>query len=339
MMIFLKHKSQVRFCWLVAIAIITGICFTLISIPDQLIFTRNYYSNEHTIRISHKNSMTDLDSISIPLKRAGRLIMVEANVDGEVGNLIFDTGATGIVLNKTYFRDHISNNQLTSKGITGPMDHVDGVFINQLTISELNFTGLNANMANLAHIENRRGVKILGLFGFGLFRNFEIVIDIGKGRLFLYRVDKKGNRVHSKEEFKSDYTQKIKTFQNIVFLKGTIGGKSLWFCFDTGAETNAISAYASKEVLKTITISRKSNLNGMGSQSNAVLFGMMNDFRLGQIKLSDMETIITNLDHLNEVYDLKIDGMLGYNFLVKGEICINFEKNQFGICLTKAGEL
>ena len=33
------------------------------------------------------------DSIIIPLKHAGRLLLVNARVDGEVGNLVFDTGA------------------------------------------------------------------------------------------------------------------------------------------------------------------------------------------------------------------------------------------------------
>lgn len=324
---------------LIFIAALAGFCFTPASQPDQLLFTQNYYHNERSVNFSSNISNPDIDSINIPLKRAGRLIMVEANVDGEVGNLIFDTGATGVVLNKTYFRDHLSNDNITSKGITGSLDNEGGVIIDHLTISDLSFKKVSANMANLGHIENRRGIKILGLFGFSLIRNFEIIIDVNNGRLLLHKINKKGNRIKSKYEFTPDYTQKIKIFQNIVFLKGIMGRKSIWFCLDTGAETNAISIYAPKEVLKTITINRKSNLNGIGSQTNQVLFGMMNDFLFGNTRLSNMETIITNLDHLNETYDVHIDGMLGYNFLIKGIICINFEKNLLGICFTKAGEL
>lgn len=336
MKIFTKNKL-IHPVWLLILAIGSGLCFTLISLPDGLIFTRNYYKPERT-GIFGKKQDSEPDSLVLPLKKVGRLIMVEAVVDGEPGNLIFDTGATGIVLNKTYFRDHLSNNQIHSKGITGSMDHVDEIVVDRLNIGDLKFTGVNANMANLAHIENRRGVKILGLFGFGLIKQYEIVIDIISGRLFLYKTDKKGNRVLKTGKFKADVSQKIKTFQNIVFLKGKVADKSLWFCFDTGAETNAISASANKEVLSSISINRRSNLNGMGSNSNPVLLGKMNDFELGGVTITGMETIITNLDHLNEIYDVKIDGMLGYNLLMKGEICINFGKNEFGIKFIKESE-
>jgi len=33
----------------------------------------------------------DFLSITIPLKRVGRLFLIEANIDNQVGNLIFDT--------------------------------------------------------------------------------------------------------------------------------------------------------------------------------------------------------------------------------------------------------
>ncbi len=47
-----------------------------------------------------------LSSIVIPLKQAGRLFLIEARIDDQEGNLIFDTGATGLVLNRTYFRKY-----------------------------------------------------------------------------------------------------------------------------------------------------------------------------------------------------------------------------------------
>jgi hypothetical protein len=64
----------------------------------------------------------------------------------------------------------------------------------------------------------------------------------------------------------------------------------------------------------------------------------MNDFTMGGKKINDMETIVTNLYALSEVYNTKIDGMLGFNFLEQGIININFVKKQFGIQFTKGGE-
>jgi hypothetical protein len=53
----------------------------------------------------------------------------------------------------------------------------------------------------------------------------------------------------------------------------------------------------------------------------------MNDFQFEGYPMKGMETIIVNLDPLNEAYGTKIDGMLGFNFLEQGIVTINLVKN------------
>ena len=208
-----------------------------------------------------------------------------------------------------------------------------------MEFGELAYQRMRADVANLGHIENKRGVKILGLVGFGMMKNVEIVLDALRSELRLYKVDKEGKRINSKSVgIKSDYTQEIEGNGNILFLKGMIAGKNLNFCFDTGAETNAISSEVNKGILSTLTITRRIELKGAGNAKSEVLFGRMNDFMMGEKKINDMETIVTNLRSLNEAYNTKIDGMLGYNFLEQGVITINFVKGQFGIQFTKGAE-
>lgn len=47
---------------------------------------------------------SDFQSITTPLKRAGRLFLIEATIGDQTGNFVFDTGASKLVLNRTYFR-------------------------------------------------------------------------------------------------------------------------------------------------------------------------------------------------------------------------------------------
>lgn len=333
------HSYERLFCS-ISTLIAVSVYFTPQIAPDLLPKSKEYSNTIQLVDLSTKNLLNNnFDSLTIPLKRAGRLIMIEATVDDEEGNLIFDTGATNLVLNRTYFRNHVVSDDITSKGITGSVGKVEAITVDRLFISDLSFKKVMANLADLGHIENKRGVKILGLFGFNLFRDFEILIDVHNGVLQLHRIDKKGERVHPNAAFKLDYTQKMDVVNNIVLIRGVVGGKSVRFCLDTGAETNAISSDCPNAVLKTITINRKSDLHGAGSVINQVLFGTMNDFVLGDTHLHRMETIITNLDYLNEAYGVHIGGMLGFNFLMKGIICINFEKSQFGICYNKSMDL
>lgn len=286
-------------------------------------------------KYSPENKLT-IDSVIIPLKRAGRLLLVEANVDGQTGNLIFDTGANGLVFNSTYFRKHEKYGGTSTVGATGAVGTVEQITLDKIEFANLTYRKVTADVTNLGHIENRRGVKILGLFGFNLIRDFEVHIDAQGNQLKLYRVDKAGNRITSNESaFKADVSQKFSILSNILFLQGKIGGKNLNFCFDTGAEINVISSYSSKNILSTLTITRRSGLNGVGSTRSEVLFGRMNDFSIGNRPLSGMETIVSNLDGLGEVYGTKVDGMLGFNFLELGIVCVNFVRKEFGIQFIK----
>lgn len=301
------------------------------SLPNTII---NYLSDNYTPDFN-----MSVDSLVIPLKRAGRLFLIEAKVDGEIGNMVFDTGANGLVLNSTYFRNHLKSGGSTSNGITGSIGKVEQISIGKIEMADLTYKNVRADVANLGHIENRRGIKILGLIGFSMLRNFEIVIDAKNNELKLFQIDKTGKKRNSTlSDFKSDYIQKIEGNTNILFLKGKINGKILNFCFDTGAETNAICSDCNRGIMNTLTITRRSGLSGAGSLGAEVLFGRMNDFVFGNNQIMNMETIITNLDALSEAYGTKIDGMLGYSFLEQGIVCINFAQKQFGIRFTKREE-
>jgi hypothetical protein len=283
--------------------------------------------------------MGNFQSITIPLKRAGRLFLIEAKVDDQEGNLVFDTGSSGFVLNKTYFRKYVTSDKPAGGGVTGSLGKVSQIHVKHLQISNLYYEKVIADVTDLGHIENRRGVKILGLFGFNMITGFEVIFDAGNSQLQLIRVDRKGNRLSpATSEIKYDLTQKIETFNNILMLKGKIGEKTLNFCLDTGAETNVISSHVSKNVMSTIQINRRSNLGGAGAATVEVLYGTMSDLKFSNYQFGSMQTIVTNLDAMSEAYGRMIDGMLGFDFWEKGIYCINFGKNEMSVCLGKGAK-
>ena len=291
--------------------------------------------------LSNSGALLDFeaDSVVIPLKRAGKLFLIEASIDGVEGNLAFDTGAGGLVVNSIYFRDHVKSGSSYSNGITGSVGKISQVNIGEMEFANLQYKKLRADLVDLGHLENKRNVKIIGLIGFNLVRDFEIVIDAKNSELRLYRIDKAGNRVgKTRTQFVSDYKQEFYEKADILFLKAEIGGKTLNFCFDTGAETNVLSSYAKKDILNTLTITRRKVLKGAGKSGSEVLYGRMNDFVIGDRKITGMETIVTNLNALSEAYNRPISGILGCSFMEKGIICINFKVKQFAIRYWEGGE-
>lgn len=299
---------------------------------DPPLFINLDFPSAITIPSNFPEPQGEFTSMAIPLKRAGRLLLIEAVVDGIEGNLIFDTGAIGLVLNRTYFRNRVLMEGEHSMGITGSAGNLGCVIAEKLQIGDLYYENVKADVSELGHIENRRGIKVIGLFGFGMIRELETVIDVAHNELYLYRIDRRGERVAETESsLKPDRIQKIDPWYPVLVLKGKVGGKSLSFCLDTGAKTNAITIHAPKDALNTIQITRRSDLQGAGNGKSEVLYGTMNDFQFEGYPMKGMETIIVNLDPLNEAYGTKIDGMLGFNFLEQGIVTINLVKKQFGI--------
>lgn len=291
------------------------------------------------IHDKNDDPLGDFQSLVIPLKRAGRLFLIEARIDGQVGNLIFDTGASGLVLNKTYFRKYVGYEKSAGGGITGSSGKITRTVVKRVEMSDLFYEDVPSDLMDLGHIENRRGVKILGLFGLNMIDNFEVIFDANKNELLLNRIDKKGNRLSSQlSEIKYDFTQPMETKYNIMLIKGKIGDKLLNFCLDTGAESNVISSDVSKKVMSTIRINRRSGMGGAGAASYEVLYGTMSEFEFGNYQFGTMQTVVTSLEAMCESYGCTIDGMLGYDFWQKGIFCFNFRKNEISFSLWKGDQ-
>jgi len=109
--------------------------------------------------------MGDFQSITIPLKRVGRLFLIQARIGNQTGNFVFDTGASSLVLNRTYFRKDLWEVEANTGGITGSVGKLYQTHVARIDISDLYFENVLADGISLGHIENRLGVKILGLFG------------------------------------------------------------------------------------------------------------------------------------------------------------------------------
>ena len=267
------------------------------------------------------------NEIIIPLKRAGKLLLIEGEVDGLTGNFIFDTGAPYLVLNRTYFRNYDLRNELVASGITGGQSAIMVTRVKKLQIQNLWYGDVRADVAELGHIENARGVQILGLLGLNLFKSFIIEVDLSKGILKLTKCDKKGDSgIVDRTEY--DLVEDLDFYDNTIFVKCEVAGKKLRFGLDTGAEINAVSSMSNKKVLESITITGRSRLMGTGSESVEIIFGKMEELRLGEVAFRDMQTVITQLDDMGEAYGVAIDGMLGYEFFSRGKVNINIPKKE-----------
>lgn len=269
----------------------------------------------------------DFKTLVIPIKRVHNLIVIEAKIDTTIGNFVLDTGSPYLVLNKTYFRDGAEQDDAFAVSASGaptvPILRTNG---KDLSIRELYFKGVRADLSDLGHIENHRGIKILGLLGVSLFTDFEMVIDLYKNVLYLHRLDKSGKVPEEERIVKSTPLLKIpfQLVENIILVDVVVAGKKLTLCVDTGAETNALSNMLPGKILQTFQVSKRMTMLGSTGSRSEVLLGTLDELTIGSKSFKNMHAVITRLQNLGDSYGHSIDGILGANFLVKGIISINF---------------
>jgi len=315
------------------------VVFCLLILQYSVVFGGDTAPAVHLIEFSGArmipSSENGFGSMTIPLKRAGNLILVDALVDSLEGNLIFDSGSSRVLLNAVYFRQKRTANMQRSGGITGAVGSVGNAMVNKLWISDLEYSELPADVADLGHIEQSRNAKVLGLFGFSLFDGFEVVLDLENSLMELHHLDRNGNRTENNSPKSFGLELPLTRHADVLFVEARLAGRRGLYCIDTGAETNVLCNGLPSKMLKSLTVLRRIQLRGTGTQGTEALLCVMNDFSIMKHDLSGMKALITNLKHMKMAYGAEIDGMLGCDFLEKGVFHFNLVQNKLGINFAK----
>jgi hypothetical protein len=280
---------------------------------------------------------TDSADFILPFSRAGNLILIKAKADDIEGSFILDTGAPGLILNMTYFRDYPiteSYDGSESGGITGSVAAYGHTMVKQLSFGAVHYFKVEADRINLGHIENSKGIKIFGLLGVQLFKQFEMIIDYENSEIHLHHITKKQRKDYQHPMLADTSTYSvfpIDLLQNKILTYGRVGNKKLTFLVDTGAESNVIDSRLSENVLDNVVITRRMVLNGAGNKKIDALYGDMSNLKIGERAITGMPVLVTNLEKMCYAYDRCLDGMLGFDFLSMHKIGFNFVKRKMYI--------
>lgn len=317
----MRHFGAVFMCFLMLSGSVT-IAGTPVSKAHEILFSGAVFQT---------SDAHEFKSMTIPLKRAGNLILIDAVVDSLEGNLIFDSGSSQLLLNAVYFRNRKNAGMQRSGGITGKLGPVGKAVVNNMWMADLQYSSLPADVADLGHIEQLRNARILGLFGFNLFDGYEVVLDLENSLLELYALDMNGSRTGNSAAGSYGVELPLKRHAGVLFIEARMAGRRGLYCIDTGAETNVLSNELPSKMLSSLTVLRRIRLRGTGTQGAEALLCVMNDFSMSKHDLSGMQTLITNLRHMKNAYGIEFDGMLGCDFLEKGVFHFNLASNKLGV--------
>ena len=282
--------------------------------------------DELIIEIKQVHYPSNDESIYIPLKRTGNLFYIEAKIGNQVGNFILDLGAPYLVLNSTYFRDYTIDNSYSSGTLLASSGHTRRTRVKKLQFQGILHKNITADVTDLGEIENQREIKILGLFGVALFKDYILELDVSRQQLILHKTI-------TEEIPDSNLILDVpfKLNNNVIIVNAKSNKTKLELSLDTGAESNILdndlnaSTYDGMRIVKTLSI-----IDGDGEQSE-VLIVVMDNISIEQTKLNKMPTLIMNLKTMSRAYGHRIDGMLGYPFFAHGRVLIDFDNKRLRI--------
>lgn len=314
------------YCYFLFLIILTGRLFASDSSLDISINSLSINAIEPIKLISPDLFEEEKDTIRIPLIRAGNLFFIEAKIDTMEGNFLVDLGAPYLVLNATYFREYEKDYSYTANTLATESDFVKRAKIRNLSFYGIEYKNMEADVTDLGAIENRRGLKILGLLGVSIFREFVFDIDVKNQQLLLYKGSTK-----NKTNMDVLLEAPIKIENNVILIKARSNNVLLDLSIDSGAERNILDNTLNSSVYEGMTIMGSSVItDGNGGRSEALLT-KLTQLSISDMPLENMYTLIINLEIISRAYGRPIDGMLGYPFFASGRVVIDFRRKQLVI--------
>ncbi len=283
---------------------------------DPIVFPKSETVNNFTTRI--------------PFKLIDHLMVVEAELLGQKGNFIIDTGSETLILNKVHFKTFDLYYKKTKK-TSGVLDFTDDPLERQLkefVINNLVLTNKTSDVIDLSHIEISKKMNLLGIIGFNILKDYEIFIDLHLNQITLSKIDEKGNKLDPNVYLETIVDSvKFELKKHTIILDAFVDDQKLKLGLDSAAEYNQLNKNSSRKILKYYFPSKRMLLTDASGKEIEVLAGKLHRVKINEnLYFGPMETILTNLNNMNEAFGTSLDGVLGYEFFRQKRTIINYKK-------------
>jgi Aspartyl protease len=268
--------------------------------------------------------------IRIPFRMVGALIVVRAKVDTLVGNFIFDTGASDLLLNYRVFAKG-GPTLSVSGGVTGRVEVKGRKRLDSILIDNLTGRNITADLIDMSHIERVKNTAFLGIIGHKIFSDYEVLFDYKAQLLVLARVNSLGLPYQKIPDWEYAPIQSfpLEIKGHVAMLTLNFDKKKKTFGLDSGAEQNLLDVNIGKKFLEAnFVIQKRVKLRGTGSESVEVLTGTLNNAQLDTCQLQSMATILGDMGNINTIYNTRLTGILGYEFLSQRPVSINYRSRK-----------
>lgn len=251
------------------------------------------------------------------------MVVVQAEMDGKLANFILDTGSPMMILNEK--SEAASATQ--AAGLQGSMSG-DWKTINMFSwagVRKFDMQALTTDIGALEMVTNR---PIAGLIGYEFLEDFELLMDFEHQLITL--VPQGGNSKMEGWVLKSQIP--FTMAGHLPVIEAQIGDKKLRLGLDTGANTNLLSSASAADLdAELVTPVSNAGVLGMGGDSFKMMAGDVVETSIGGLNFWNMRFVFSDISHLRNLVDHKVDGLLGFPFFKSGKFSVNYASQVISI--------
>lgn len=260
----------------------------------------------------------------VPIEIVKGMILVEAEMDGQKGLFILDTGAPRMVINS---KEKTGSSSVAANSFSTSFD-IQSMTIKHFKWADFTAQHMEALVVDISHIEKSTNRTILGMIGHNALTNREIMVDYAREELYIYPSRK--NAVHRAAVPLMTIPFTIQGHLPTVQLK--ICDIKMRFGLDTGAGTNLIDKkYFDALPANSYTNLHLEEIQGLDQSINKAKTATIRQTSIADKHFQDMEYLFTDLTHLKANSGIEIDGLLGYEFFQRFRFSINYQKQKIYI--------
>jgi predicted aspartyl protease len=193
--------------------------------------------------------------------------------------------------------------------------------VDSLVVGETKLKGVDVGVVDLSHIGKTVGAKIDGDLGYNFLKHFRVTINYRDCEIRL----EDPKRVESfaraaKTEIPIRLANPAKP---LVLVDVHANGRGPFqFAIDTGTSTSAITPELAKQLEVQTSPVGAGTTGGSPVDFSA---GSLQSFQLGGAKIDNMAVVVADFfTMLNAAIGVKLDGIVGYNFLRNYKVVIDY---------------
>jgi predicted aspartyl protease len=256
------------------------------------------------------------------------LLPVKINAQGPF-DFILDTGAGTSLLSSELAKrldvKVIGSKEGQSAGgtVSVSLARVDSIAVGAATLDDV-----DVGVVDLGQIGKTVGAKIDGDLGYNFLKYFRITIDY---RACQIRFDDPKRVEHFKSSARTEVALRLAhPAKPLILVDVHANGRGPFqFAIDTGTSTTAITPELAKELG---VASSPIGAATTGGAQVAVTAGVLQSFMVGGAKIDNMSVVVADFfQMLSNAVGVKLDGIVGYNFLRDYKVVIDYPNQMLSL--------